>query len=205
MPQVGIYSGDPATILAQSNTMGTWLAQKIVGSYYSAAMQYGAQMATTTAAGAPDNINCYPFFVPRTWRIDRYAFRGGNAVAGARVRTGIYDSDPVSHLPRNLVYDNGETDVSGGTAVYETVCDVTLPPGLYYTTKIQNNNKTFYLLTAATQAAQLGFADTVTYNHYNYYALAQAYGALPNPHPGGGTFGYSATGNFMVLMRTLEG
>ncbi len=102
----------------------------------------GAPLAATINTVHPNqnSVRCYPFDVVKRTRFDRASFNVvSGAAGGVLIRFGVYDSDPLTNLPRSLVADFGDVDCSSNGIKTVTI-DITLGPNARYWYAFNNNS-----------------------------------------------------------------
>jgi hypothetical protein len=139
--------------------------------------------SSTTRVHLPlDVLRAAPFYVPQRCTMDRIGIRViGAGAAGAKIRVGLYRDDG-NFYPSTLVVDGGELDATG-TGVRLATVNVTLEPGVYWLAGVAND--------ATIDWSAANSTDCIYLISSNYagdvgWQVAQAYGALPDPFPGGG-------------------
>lgn len=159
----------PGSIPLQSGRYYTWLT---------------TQNANTLALFV-DQYRVSPIVISRTIRIDRLAFDVAIVgAAGSVARVGLYGDDG-NLYPDRLIVESGQQACDVGATVKAGVVDVQLPPGLYwgaYQCGVANPTVRTHLPFPILGMPGTSFSNTV---QANSYALAGAYGAMPDQFPPG--------------------
>ena len=113
-------------------------------------------------------------------------------------RLGIYSDD--DYYPGSLALDAGEVDLSTSGAK-EIVINQALSPGLYWLVLLVNN---WTDLTATKSEWVPGFHGMPSSGGNNpgvLLAKSQAYGGLPTPFPGGGSYSTDSVVHFIYMRK----
>ena len=147
---------------------------------------------STTQQAVRDKLYAYPFIVPVAQSFDRIVVGVSAAQAGGVARVGIYDDDGDVY-PDNLIVSSAELDCSV-IGYKTTVIAETLDPGLHWLVIISDStaaNITFRAMDY-NQSSPLSYFAILGKDPTNFvltpgthWSLADAYGALPDPFPGG--------------------
>jgi hypothetical protein len=132
----------------------------------------------TAASHSVDILRLRPFYSEIAGDIDRLAFSVTTGGAGGSVgRACIYDSDPVTNLPKKLIVDGGEFDCTT-VAVKVANVNVRLEPKLYWIGTIFGvNAPTLQVLSIAGDGGLGWQQDGAT--RWIGLDYAMPYGALP--------------------------
>lgn len=157
----------------------------------------GSEYAMETGAYGPtvDVLYSVPFFAPRGGTLDRIAIYVGTAAAQKLARLGIYNSTTqgTNLYPSSLLLDAGAVSVNAVGLASIVIAQALTPNTLYWLSMVHNDNTgalRIYALCALSstygfQIPCLGLSGANTTQ--DYLSVAQAYGALPNPHPAAAT------------------
>ncbi len=176
-----------------------FFAHRKVGRYYGSAVLVYSGMTTTWLTNG--NIYAVPFIVPVEQDFDEILINCSSGVANAVGRLGLYDDDGDCY-PDNLLHGTAELDFSAAGDKSEAIVE-TLTPGLYWLAILIGtanpqvrawyyNYQMFPLL-----------GHTAGNDFIPYYFLygAEAYGAMPDPFPGGITERDSGSPPCLFLKR----
>ena len=133
-----------------------------------------------------DTIFFSPLWVPRPFTPSNYfisiSTQGG---ASAAARIGFY-AVGTNGFPGALVHDGGAVDITT-TGIKAVDYSTQVAAGLYFMAVISNDsNARVHMQT--TSLAMFGMNGSMN-NSINRFSRAQAYGALPDPAPGGLSYG----------------
>ena len=129
-----------------------------------------------------NSFRAHPFMVTQRLNLDRIGFEiTGVGGAGAGCYVGLY-TDNGNFYPATLIVDGGTFDCSavGGVGIKLANVNVVLEPGLYWLAFLCNDAAITF--TGPENSRQLRMKDS---DNSMVWSVAQAYGALPNPYPGG--------------------
>lgn len=143
--------------IEQAMPYGTaWLFNQSVGRYFDNSPNgHGG----ATLAGAAGRIDLTPFYVPRTVTVDRIGCAVSTAVAASLFRALLYESDPDTGRPTNLLVSSG--DLSGATAtIAEATISHQLVPGKRYWVGTHHSSTCTLRCIAATSGYPLGLASS---------------------------------------------
>jgi len=131
-------------------------------------------------------------------RFDRIGINVTTAgAAGALARLGIYKVDQSTYYPSSLVLDAGAVDCTGTGVKFITINQI-LEIG-WSLLALVVNDATIAMSYNDRGLTPLGGAGPNILVNYGWQ-VAQAYGALPDPYPAGGTY-YNAK---QVALRVAE-
>lgn len=171
--------------IAQAGAAGgaeNYFAHRKSERYYTHWDNYGM----TTTWLTINYIWAIPFIVPVQQNFDRIALRVTGAAAGRVMRLGIYEDDGDVY-PGDLVHGTAELDNST-TGCKEENINETLDPGLYWLAVLAGGPSStgvralYYQYSAHCVIGRTACDDLVP---PCAYTGAQAYGAMPDPFPGG--------------------
>lgn len=145
---------------------------------------------STVQQAINDKFYAYPFIVPVSQSFDKIIVRCSTAAVNGVCHVGIYDDDGV--YPDDLILDSGEIDCSA-TGYKETVIAETLIPGLYWLVLISDGDTVVsFSAMDYNQTSPIGYFSILGHDEdnfiappYTHWSLADVYGALPDPFPGG--------------------
>lgn len=133
----------------------------------------------------PDELRAFPFLCPTSQNFDRIAvYVGGAMGAGEWVRLGIYE-DSGSCSPGDLVVDSGAIQRLAGNGPVEANINETIGPGLYWLAFLTNCNQQWLTVQVQYSLPILGRDSCKQTQDDTLWWVAHAYGALPDPFPGG--------------------
>lgn len=127
----------------------------------------------------------FPMHVGQTQSFDQIAacVYGGQA-AGREFRLGIYKSNPATGYPGDLVCDSGVLSAAS-TSWKQAAITAALDAELHYLAILGSHNIQFRATRRAYVGTFLGRATPSNVYHGTCWRVIQAYGALPDPFPGG--------------------
>jgi len=131
------------------------------------------QTTTATVTTVANRLYAIPIIIRARMNITQLGWRVGAAVGN--VRSGIYADNGNTPIGGALLIDCGAVAVLPAVSKQEVACVITLNPGLYWLAMVND---------AANQFRGNTVADALG-GTLNSLWVAQAYGALPNPFPGG--------------------
>lgn len=150
----------------------------ISGRFYGQRGHYGGVAATMALVA--NTLYGVPFVPPSDMAIDRVAGNiTGGAAAGKLIRIGLYDADPVSGAPRNLLVASGAIAADATGLISVTVDQKLRSDRLYWLACVSDGTPT---LTSTTGArAVLGMTDASDSGGGASVTRVFAYAALPTP------------------------
>jgi hypothetical protein len=101
----------------------------VAGSYYHIPNPFFQVITTTTIVA--NRLLLTPFPVARMMNIDQLAIRVVSGVTGS-ARVGIYDCDPTTMAPTDLIVDSGLLSTNQGGITSTASVNVQLKPRMYY-------------------------------------------------------------------------
>lgn len=181
-------------------TDGTeWTPVDVAGGLSALAVSEGAgnyvstpRVAESDASGALGRLHYTPLWIDRTLTIDSLSVLVQTAgAAGAAIRLGIYDTDPVQAHPGSLIVEAGTVDTTTtGTKTVAIAAPVTLRPGLYWLAAVMQTAQS--TVRAVSTVPYVLSADTINTTMYTSRMEASVTGALPvTAATGAGTNRYS--------------
>lgn len=144
---------------------------------------YGAARGNASVGIAANTLTAMPFIVPRNMSFDRIAIDVTALAAGKSVRLGIY-RDGINVYPGSLLLDAGMVDAST-VGIKAVIIDRALTKGLYWLAALSDGTPS--LAHQYAQPNPLGMISSTFVYSNSGWAVAQAYGALPDPFPAGGS------------------
>lgn len=142
-----------------------------------------------TIAIGTGNLRAVPFIAPaRGGTLDRIAFEVASAAAQT-ARIGLYSTKGVNNIyPDALLEESADLSCASAAIVSHTVNRALTPGRVYWLAVTPSGTVTFRGLTSSLSSGLLGFSGVWPSSAViSCLNVAHAYGALPNPFPGGAT------------------
>jgi hypothetical protein len=147
--------------------------------------------AGTTAPNGTNTIVASPVIIPNRITITSIKMGIGTGSSNSVIRLGIYDSDPISNQPRNLIADLGTQPTLTATTTLTFSTSQTLNAGVYWigyanqstTTSAGSNVSIYYAVNSApfVSLASVPAAETLgAVGAYNAYLMNYVSGAFPS-------------------------
>ncbi len=174
-----------------------------IGNYFSSFIT-GCTTVADLSISAIGSLRAFPFYVPKTIKVDRIAMKVTTAAsAGGVARMGIYADDGTC-FPGARVVDGGEVAVDS-TGVKESTIDVTLRGGkLYWLVVIcgvATGTKVQGIPIGSVMGGVLGIDNSLTGNTITGWASVQTYGALPATYPTATVSVWALTQTPLIALR----
>jgi hypothetical protein len=163
----------------------------VSGRFYGQRNNYGGVAATLALAA--NTLYGVPFVPPADMAVDRVAANITSAAsAGKLIRIGLYDADPVSGAPRNLLAASGALAADATGLITATIDQKLRSDKLYWLACVSDGTPTLTSTTGArsalgvTDASDAGGGASVT-RTFTYAALPATWGTIgayvgPSPY-----------------------
>lgn len=124
------------------------------------------------------------FVCSRDGTLERVGIRlSANGGAGAKLRVGIYDADPTTHTPRNLLVDGGEQVADSGAPTFlQTTISIAVTAGQLIW-RVYLSGTAAPTVSGITTATAATIMRNTSAGGLMGFSATQAYGALPGTFP----------------------
>lgn len=153
---------------------GQWYGQDLIPNYNLGSLIY---------VGI-DTLWAYPILIGQAQSFDKICACVYTAVGGSNFRCGIYECNKTTGYPSDLVIDSGALS-GASTGCKEANITATLDPELYYLAILADGNIRFRGTRRGYIRNFLGRSVCDAVYPDTAWSVSQAYGALPDPFPGG--------------------
>lgn len=180
---------DPAYAAAGGGGDQSWMRYRQTGTRYYTGF---TSVSVDTVVPAIDNLHAEPFYAPAAITLDRIAVHITAGVAG-NMRLGIY-SNGANIYPGALLLDAGVVSTAGAGVQTIIINQALAANTLYWLAFVSSSGPTMRSYPVYSEWPIFGFAAADFGDNGAWARVAQVYGALPTPFPGGATiFGSTTT------------